>query len=103
MRINFLTCTFVSVLVGISGDNAIQYLYGKRYRNATLLEGINQRGGGSVRIALSMIAATSVFFFSYFQPARTLAMLLCIGLSLNLLGDLWLLKGLLRFGKGRQG
>jgi hypothetical protein len=91
--VNFLTCVFASVLVGLTGDNVIQYNvagHGKR-----MTTGIERRGAASVQVALVMGLICLVFLGSSFVPSRVLGVLLGVGFIASLIGDLWLLKALL--------
>ena len=89
----YVTSMFASVLVGLAGDNTIQYLFGAR--DKTLKKGIEQLGGATIQVSLTMIILSVVFFGSYFAPLRILGGLLICGFILALTGDLWLLKGLI--------
>ena len=92
--LNFLTCIFASVLVGLTGDNVIQYLFASpRGRLAT---GIRDRGGASIQVSTVMALASLVFVGSAFVPSRRLGALLAAGFLVALAGDLWLLKALWR-------
>jgi predicted RND superfamily exporter protein len=91
----YITSMFASILVGEAGNNMIQYLFGSRGR-AGVEHGFESRGTASVIVTVAMMALSCVFFFSYFAPLRFLGGLLIVGFLLALLGDLWLLRGLLR-------
>ncbi len=91
--INFLTCIFASVLIGITGDNAIQYLWSSR--KIGLEHGIHDKSGGSVQTALIMSFTSLLFLASYFAPSRVFGVLLFTGLMASLAGDLWILRGLM--------
>lgn len=97
--LNFLTCIFASVLVGMTGDNVIQYVFASR--RARLEDGIGRRGGASVLVSVSMALACLVFTGSAFVPSRRLGVLLAMGFLLALAGDLWILRGLLA-SSGRE-
>jgi len=92
LRINFLTCIFASVLVGLTGDNAIQYLFGSRRKGLEV--GVQKRGSSSILTSLLMFSASFVFLGSYFDPQKKFGVLLAGGLLASLTGDLWILKGL---------
>lgn len=91
--INFVTCMVASILIGLSGDNAVQYLFSGQGLSD---EGINARSEASFICAILMAGLSMVFLLSYFQPPRSLGFLLAIGFIGNLVGDLWILKGLLK-------
>ncbi len=92
LSVNFVTCIVASTLVGLTGDNAIQYMFGGRH----LEKGIENRGIGSIQCAIIMALCCLTFTGSYFEPPRTLGILLSAGFIVSLLGDLWVLKALLK-------
>ncbi len=92
LKVNFLTCIFASVLVGLTGDNGIQYLMGSGKKG--LDRGVEERGGSSVVTVVLMSSAAVIFFGSYFDPPKTFGALLAGGLLAALVGDLWILNGL---------
>lgn len=91
--LNFLTCSFASVLVGLTGDNVIQYVFAAP--RGGMPAGIVDRGGASIQVALLMALAALVFVGSAFVPSRRLGILLAVGLMVAVAGDLWVLKALL--------
>lgn len=91
--LNFLTCSFAAVLVGLTGDNVIQYVFAAP--RGGMPAGIVDRGGASIQVALLMSLASLVFVGSAFVPSRRLGILLAVGLLVALAGDLWILKALL--------
>ena len=92
LKVNFLTCIFASVLVGLTGDNAIQFLFGSK--RSALEVGVLKRGSASILTSVLMAGASFVFLGSYFDPPKKFGVLLAGGLLASLLGDLWILKGL---------
>jgi predicted RND superfamily exporter protein len=99
--VNFLTCVFASVLVGLTGDNAVQYLCAAAPGGGDvgLAEGAAQRGAASIQIALIMSLCALVFLGSAFVASRRLGLLLGLGLLASLVGDLWVLRSLLSPGR----
>lgn len=91
--INFLTCMFASVIVGLTGDNAIQYLFAAKERQ--LMEGVVDRADGSLHIFVLIALGSLLFQLSYFKFSRDFGLILIAGMFLSLMGDLWLLKALL--------
>jgi predicted RND superfamily exporter protein len=88
--VTFLTCVFASVLLGLTGDNAIQYAFaGPRSR---IVEGVAVRGGASILVALVMGLACLTFLGSDFVHSRRLGILLALGFVASLIGDIWILK-----------
>ncbi len=94
LNINMVTCIVASLLVGLTGDNAIQYLFAGKKQ---ISRGILKRGSGSIQCTVIMVAASLVLLKSPFEPPRHLGWLLSLGFILALVGDLWILKGLLNF------
>lgn len=94
LSINFVTCIIASTLVGLTGDNAIQFLFAAKDDN--LQSGIEQRGPSSLYCALTMGMCSLVFLGSYFEAPKILGALLAAGFALSLFGDVWILNGLTR-------
>jgi len=98
LTVNYVTCIFASVLVGLTGDNAIQYLCSNRIgansRTRGISEGLSEKARASVVIALVLVAATFVFRISIFESLKTLGWLFASGILLSLVGDLWILRAL---------
>jgi predicted RND superfamily exporter protein len=92
--VNSITCVVASTVVGLTGDNAIQYLFASRQKN--LSSGIGRMGSASISCSIIMSLACLVFLGSYFAPARDLGILFVIGFLSSLAGDLWILKGLIK-------
>lgn len=92
--VTYVTSTFAAILVGLAGDNTIQYVFGSK--KASLTAGVDNRGATSVQVIFMMIVLATVLFGSYFAPLRTLGALFMVGFALSLLGDLWVFKGLLK-------
>ncbi|MGE3759470.1 MAG: hypothetical protein AB7H97_17025, partial [Pseudobdellovibrionaceae bacterium] len=90
--INFLTSVFLSVLVGLTGDNAIHYLYSAK--NKALEKGVDERADASIVTSFIMAVSSLVFLGAVFDPPRTLGILLFLGILASLFGDLWVLVGL---------
>ena len=83
-----------AVLVGLTGDNAIQYLFGTQ--NGDLRSGIESRARASVILTL-ILCLSSLLFLTMSQVAiQKLGPLFFFGFLFNLLGDLWILKALIK-------
>ncbi len=90
--INIITSIFISVMVGLSGDNAIHYIFaGKNI----FIEGVELKALSSFLISLAMIGGSLFFFFQTLQPMKILGILFLVGFTINLTGDLFALKTLL--------
>lgn len=94
LSINFVTCIIASTLVGLTGDNAIQFLFASKDNNLTT--GIEERGPSSLYCALTMSLCSLVFLGSYFEAPKILGALLAAGFLFSLVGDVWILNGLTR-------
>ncbi len=88
----YITSMFASILVGLAGDNSIQFIFSKS--RGSPLEGVKNLGHSSTLIMLSMSALSSVMFFSHFVALRTLAFLMICGFFLMLFGDIAILRAL---------
>ncbi|TDP55021.1 putative RND superfamily exporter protein [Bacteriovorax stolpii] len=98
-KINVVTCVALSVLIGLAGDNAIQFLL---LQKDSLSESVEEVGEASTENFLLMLLLSGTLFFSYFQTPRTLALLMIIGIILMFIGDLWVLNGLTAISDGKS-
>lgn len=85
---------FLAILVGITGDNAIQYLFVNDAGN--LDEGVEENGPASILIGFITVISSLFFLFQTLIPMKILGLLFSVGFLINLFGDLWILKGLLK-------
>ncbi len=92
LRIDVVTSVALSVLIGITGDNIIQFLLFKPDR---LSESVQDHGIAAFQSVSLMTVITSVLFLSYFRSPKVLAALLIVGLLLMIIGDVWIFSGLL--------
>ena len=99
VQIYFVTCIFASILVGLSGDNAVQYILNSNERS--LESGVYKVGSASLLVAFLMMILPASFMLSYFNPMRTLGVLFALGTICSLFGDLWILNGLLKKVKSK--
>lgn len=88
IEVNFVTCIILSVLVGLTGDNAIQYLFAA----PDLQQGSDLKGRASMQIAAMMMLISLMLLTSYFDPPRLLGVLLALGFLLSFFGDFYLLR-----------
>ena len=98
--INFVSCFFAAILVGLAGDNAIQYIYAAKGKGLTT--GLESCSNASIVITLNMISIALLLLGSSFLPPRALGLILALGLLINLIGDFWLLKLLLKPHRGTK-
>lgn len=91
--VNLVTSGFLAVIVGMTGDNAIQYIFG----GDTLAAGIEKRGIASILLSVLLCVSSLTFLGQTLIPMRWLGILFFLGFAASLFGDLWALKGLLSF------
>lgn len=94
IKINVVTCVALSVLIGLAGDNAIQFLL---LQKKSLSSSVKEVGEASSENFVLMILLSTTQLFSYFQTPRTLSILMIAGIFLMFIGDLWILNGLISF------
>ena len=92
IKINFLTCLFASVLVGMTGDNCIHYIF--QGRRLSFDRGVDRRGAASITIAAIVALSCLIFIGSYFESPRVFGSFLGIGVLLSLVGDIWIVRAL---------
>jgi predicted RND superfamily exporter protein len=93
IKINFVTSLVIAIMVGMNGDNTIQFILSGMDKG--IYEGIKQRAVGSILTTFLLMMSSLVFLFHYFEPPKTFGLLLMFGFLMALVGDLWILKGLL--------
>jgi predicted RND superfamily exporter protein len=90
--VTLITSIFLAVMVGLAGDNAIQYLLAP----GELSTGIESRARASIIVTIVMMIGSSMFILQTLLPMKILGMLFVFGFFINLVGDFWGLKGLLQ-------
>lgn len=90
-KINVVTCVALSVLIGLAGDNAIQFLL---LQKNSFQESITEVGEASSENFTLMMLLTSTLLFSYFRSPKIMAFLMVVGIIFMFIGDLWILNGL---------
>ena len=93
IRIDFVLSTLLSILAGLSGDNAIQFLFQSKHR---LGRSVDQQKDASLIVALLMAALALWFVFMPFEPLKNFGLFLLLGFILTYIGDVWVLKSLLQ-------
>jgi predicted RND superfamily exporter protein len=91
--VTIVTSIFLAVMVGLAGDNAIQFLFAGE---DNLSSGIEGRAQSSIVVTVLMMAGSSMFLFQSLFPLKIMGALFIFGFFINLLGDLWGLKKLLK-------
>lgn len=98
--VNFVSCVFAAVLVGLAGDNCIQFIFSAR--GQSLQHGINDRGMSALIMTVMMTLASTAYFLSDFQQPRVLGALFCAGYVLLFVGDVWILRGLIQWTQAKE-
>lgn len=96
--VTLITSIFLAVMVGMAGDNAIQFLMAE---NEDLETGIKTRSRASIIVTIVMVLGSSMFILQTLKPMKILGGLFIAGFITNLLGDIWGLKGLLSTKKNQ--
>lgn len=92
--LSFVSCICASLLEGLAGDNAIQFIFS--HRKGSLDQSVDALSEASLVVTLGMMILISVFFFSAIASLAILGIYILFGLVLAFFGDVWILKGLLR-------
>lgn len=90
--VNVVTSIFFAALVGLTGDNAIQYLFASS--GGTLDKGLKLRGDASLVFSLLLILGSLFFIGQTLIPLKWLGVLFSLGFLVTFIGDYWILKGL---------
>lgn len=91
---SFVTCICASLLVGLAGDNAIQFIF--TAKKSRLDKSVSVLAEASLIITLGMMLLVSVFMLSEIASLSVLGIYILIGFTLGYIGDVWLLKGLIK-------
>lgn len=92
--LTFVSCICASLLEGLAGDNAIQFIFSSR--KGSLSQSVDALSEGSLIMTLGMILLISTFMFSIIASIAILGIYILIGVVLAFVGDVWILKGLLQ-------
>jgi predicted RND superfamily exporter protein len=90
VKVNVVTCLAMALLTGLAGDNAIQFLFYDR--KAKWSKGLEELKHSALLMFVVMTSITAVLLLSYFRSARILSGLILLGITLLLIGDLWILN-----------
>lgn len=93
--IYFATSVVMAVLVGLAGDNALQFIFAKT-KGQNLDTGINYLGVASFLSMLLMIITSSSFLFSDFEGVRKIGLMMMAGFTMGWIGDLVILRSLIQ-------
>lgn len=92
--LSFVSCICASLLEGLAGDNAIQFIFSARKSNID--KSVDELSEGSFIVTIGMMLLISVFMLSVIASIATLGIYILLGLAMAFFGDVWLLKGLLK-------
>ena len=95
VKVFFVTSIIASIVIGIAGDNPIQFMFYKK-RRGSLSSGIHGLAPASLTLFILMASTTSVLLFSSLSFLRTMSALMILGLFLMYLGDVYILKCFLK-------
>lgn len=90
----FVSCICASLLEGLAGDNAIQFIFSNKKGN--LDQSVDSLSEGSLIVTVGMILLISVFLLSTIASMAVLGIYILVGLVFAFIGDVWILKGLLK-------
>lgn len=90
IRINFLSCVFVTMMVGLTGDNAIQFIYAQKKEQ----DGIQYHQKCALQMGILLCISCLFFLLSYFAPPREFGVVMAIGFLFSLFGDICIAKTL---------
>ncbi len=95
VNINYTTCIFASICLGLAGDNAIQYMFSSRKKE--LNEKVDTLSQPTLIMSFLLMSIPLIFALSNFVNMIDLGILFFFGMMANLFGDLYLLKSYIRF------
>jgi predicted RND superfamily exporter protein len=90
----FVSCICASVLIGLAGDNAIQFIFFSQ--KGKMNNSVDSLTQASLIVSIGMMVLSSVFLLSSLAPLAKLGLYILLGFILGYLGDLWVLRGLLQ-------
>jgi len=91
--VDMVASVALSVLVGVTGDNAIQFLL---LNQKHFSDSVKQYAVASLQTIFLMVGISLLMVFSYFKPAVNIAWLMAIGVIFIFIGDVIILNGFLR-------
>ncbi|MCB0370022.1 MAG: hypothetical protein KDD45_11515 [Bdellovibrionales bacterium] len=89
----FVSCICASVLIGLAGDNAIQFIFQSKHKK--LNSSVDSMKKASLIVTIGMVCLTFVFTLSPIASLAKLGILIIIGFVLGYIGDIWILQSLL--------
>lgn len=95
--IYFATSVVMSVLVGLAGDNALQFLFHEN--SSSVKDGLNELSLASILCTILMTVCCIAFLFSDFDGVRKIGIMMICGFVLGWIGDVVILRSLLNLKK----
>lgn len=92
LRVNFLACLFLGVLIGMTGDNCIQFIYSSKRFNFE--DSLRQRGQAAFLLSVALALCCAIYLGSSFESPRTYGLALGIGILVSYIGDNWIARSL---------
>jgi predicted RND superfamily exporter protein len=92
IRIYFVSSIFASVLVGLAGDNAIQFIFSSKRGGVD--KGLRQLESSAFLVGICMLVIPCVFVLAPFAPLRELGAIFAFGTFASFFGDVWILNSL---------
>ncbi|MBF0442913.1 MAG: hypothetical protein HQK54_13485 [Oligoflexales bacterium] len=102
LDVNYVVCIFASVLLGVAGDNTIQFIFSDTGLKGDIRKGVEEKGTGSLQIAIITMLISLILIISDFKSLRSLGILFSCGIFFVLAGDLWVLQGILNLRDERK-
>lgn len=87
---NYITCLFASIIVGLTGDNTIQFLFNSN--NNQFNENVKSKGIASILIFIFTSTCSLIFLFGYFKFSKEFGIIMILGNLLSIIGDIWILN-----------
>mgnify|MGYP003665796851 CR=1 FL=1 len=93
IQINFLSCVFVTMMVGLTGDNGIQMIFAHQNKdNKNGSHGILEHQDCAIQMGILLSFSCLMFMASYFAPPREFGPIMAIGFAFSLFGDVCLTR-----------
>lgn len=89
---NYITCLFASIIVGLTGDNTIQFLFSSKSQKID--DNIQTKGIASILIFIFTSTCSLIFLFGYFKFSKEFGIIMILGNLLSIIGDIWILNSL---------
>jgi predicted RND superfamily exporter protein len=92
VSINAFTSSIAAIMVGMAGDNAIQFMFA--YRKSNFEDRMHSRREGAFFTSIVMAACSLAFLAAVYRPPKMMGSMLCIGFLACFYGDYGILSSL---------